>query len=176
MDKPEIRLIENFISNPNELFEVIQEGIRWDNRLKRRKTASFGVAYNYSGMTYPQTEMMTELIPICLQIKNEIGFAPNNCLLNYYAGGNSTMGYHSDNSEDLQEGTGVVIISLGAERYISYRSKLDKLSKYKYLLQNGSLLYMDNLIQKNWMHAIPKQRNIGERISLTFRQIVKLGS
>ncbi|MEM7760272.1 MAG: alpha-ketoglutarate-dependent dioxygenase AlkB, partial [Cyanobacteria bacterium P01_A01_bin.40] len=62
------------------------------------------------------------------------------------------------------------------ERYISYRSKLDKILKYKYLLPNGSLLYMDNLIQKNWMHAIPKQRNIGERISLTFRQIVKLGS
>lgn len=161
MDKIEIRLIENFISNPNELFEVIQKGIRWDNRLKSRKTASFGVAYNYSGMTYPQTEMMTELIPICLQIKNEIGFAPNNCLLNYYADGNST---------------GVIIISLGTERYISYRSKLDKILKYKYLLPNGSLLYMDNLIQKNWMHAIPKQRNIGERISLTFRQIVKLGS
>jgi alkylated DNA repair dioxygenase AlkB len=70
-------------------------------------------------------------------------------------------------------GTGVVIISLGAERHIYYRRKSDKEIKYKYLLKNGSLLAMDKQVQDEWMHAIPKENGIGERISLTFRNIIK---
>ncbi len=31
---------------------------------------------------------------------------------------------------------------------------------------------MDKVIQDNWMHAIPKQDGAGERISLSFRNIV----
>ena len=32
---------------------------------------------------------------------------------------------------------------------------------------------MDNDVQQKWMHAIPKEQNVGERISLTFRHIIK---
>ncbi|MGK7897709.1 MAG: alpha-ketoglutarate-dependent dioxygenase AlkB [Xenococcus sp. (in: cyanobacteria)] len=141
--------------------------------MKARKTASFGVSYNYSGIYYPETEMMDCLMPICEQIESTIGFFPNNCLMNYYLDGNSKMGYHSDSAEELKEGTGVVIISLGAERSISYRSKLDKDHKVKYKLKNGALLYMDKDVQQKWMHSIPKEKDVGERISLTFRQIIK---
>jgi alkylated DNA repair dioxygenase AlkB len=173
MLEPEIILIENFIENPKELFAMIRDSIIWDERIKARKTASFGVAYNYSGITYPQVEMLSELVPICKKIERYIGFTPNNCLMNYYLDGNSSMGYHSDSSEELKIGTGVVIISLGAERHIYYRSKADKEIKYKYRLKNGSLLSMDKRVQDEWMHAIPKENGIGERISLTFRNIIK---
>jgi alkylated DNA repair dioxygenase AlkB len=93
--------------------------------------------------------------------------------MNYYVDGNSKMGYHSDSAAELQEETGVAILSLGAERTISYRSKLDKEHKVKYKLKNGALLYMNNDIQQKWMHAIPKETDVGERISLTFRKIIK---
>ena len=116
--------------------------------------------------------MMNCLIPICQKIKSKIGFYPNNCLMNYYLDGNSTMGYHSDSAAELKEGTGVAILSLGAERTISYRNKLNKEHKVKYKLESGALLYMDNNVQQNWMHAIPKESNVGERISLTFRHII----
>ena len=171
--KPNIIIIENFIKNADALFKEIRDSVNWDERIKARKTASFGVAYNYSGITYPKIEMMAELIPICQKIKSEIGFYPNNCLMNYYIDGNSKMGYHSDSAAELQEGTGVVILSLGAARSISYRSKLDKEHKVEYKLKNGALLYMDERVQRKWMHAIPKETNVGERISLTFRKIIK---
>jgi hypothetical protein len=32
---------------------------------------------------------------------------------------------------------------------------------------------MDKLIQDEWMHAIPKEKGVDERISLTFRAIIK---
>jgi alkylated DNA repair dioxygenase AlkB len=173
ISEPKITLIDNFINNPYELFTRIRDSIIWDERIKARKTASFGVSYDYSGMTYPQSEMLSELVPICNNIEQQIGFMPNNCLMNYYLDGKSSMGYHSDSAEELKTGTGVVIISLEAERHISYRSKIDQETKYQYLLKNGSLLYMDKPVQDEWMHAIPKEKNVGERISLTFRYIIK---
>ena len=176
MDKleiPNIIIIENFISNGTYLFNKIRDNVNWDERIKARKTASFGVAYNYSGITYPEISMLDCLIPICEKVKSALGFYPNNCLMNYYLDGNSKMGYHSDSAEELEVGTGIVIISLGAVRTISYRSKLEREYKVRYQLNNGALLYMDNDVQEKWMHAIPKEKNVGERISLTLRKIVK---
>ena len=173
MEKPNLIIIENFISNAETLFKEIRDSVNWDEKIKARKTASFGVAYNYSRITYPEIQMMACLVPICEKIESTIGFYPNNCSMNYYLDGNSKMGYHSDSAAELQEGTGVAILSLGAERTISYRSKLDKEHKIKYKLKNGALLYMDNDVQQKWMHAIPKEVNVGERISLTFRKIIK---
>ena len=172
ISEPEIILIDNFIENSDVLFVVLRDNIVWDERIRARKTASFGVSYDYSGITYPQIEMNSNLIPLCKTIETEIGYLPNNCQLNYYPDGNSTMGYHSDSAKELKSGTGVVIISLGSARYISFRNKIDKEVKFKYKLSSGGLLYMDKLIQEKWMHAIPKQNNAGERISLTFRYIV----
>ena len=171
--EPEIVLIDNFIGNSNELFITLRDNIIWDERIKARKTASFGVSYDYSGITYPEVEMHLSLIPLCQKIETEIGFLPNNCLLNYYPDGNSTMGYHSDSAKELKAGTGVVIISLGCQRYISFRSKVDKEIKFKYQLNCGGLLYMNKAIQEKWMHAIPKQNGADERISLTFRYIIQ---
>ncbi|MEM7716500.1 MAG: alpha-ketoglutarate-dependent dioxygenase AlkB [Cyanobacteria bacterium P01_A01_bin.68] len=172
MKEPELVFIDNFIESSNELFVSLRDNIVWDERIKARKTASFGVAYDYSNITYPQVEMHSSLISICNKIESDIGFLPNNCLLNYYPDGNSTMGYHSDSAKELKLGTGVVIISLGSERCISFRSKVDREIKFKYQLYCGGLLYMDKAVQDNWMHAIPKQNGAGERISLSFRYIV----
>ena len=172
IEEPKIKLVSNFIGNSNQLFDRIKNSVVWDERMRSRKTASYGVAYNYSGMTYSAVDMLDALIPLCDRIKKQIGFLPNNCLLNYYADGNSTMGYHSDKISELKAGTGVAIISLGAARYIYYRNKRDRASEYKYLLNSGDLLYMNDEIQQQWLHAIPKQLEAGERISLTFRHIL----
>lgn len=172
--EPNIKIIENFVSDPDCLFHEIKNNVDWDERMKARKTASFGVSYNYSDITYPQTDMPVYLGKICQAIDQIIGFMPNNCLMNYYLNGNSFMGYHSDSSEELAENTGVVIISLGSERPISYRLIANKEHKVKYSLKPGTLLYMDKNVQSKWQHAIPKKKtDVGERISLTFRYILK---
>ncbi len=173
LEIPQIYLKEKFVNNPNKLFSKLVDKAVWDERMKARKTASYGVSYDYSGITYPHTEMLEDLNLICKAIENELNFYPNNCLLNYYLDGNSSMGFHSDSSEELAEGTGVVIISLGAERTISYKNKVNKDLVVNYLLKNGTLLFMPNKVQKYWLHAIPKQNDVGARISLTFRQIIK---
>ncbi|NHZ79026.1 alpha-ketoglutarate-dependent dioxygenase AlkB [Massilia sp. CCM 8695] len=145
--------------------------VTWDERMKARKTASFGASYNYSQIVYAESPMPPLLDILCARLEGELGFRPNNCLLNYYPDGRSSMGFHSDETDGLADGTGVAIISLGSVRAMAYRNKLDAALRVDYPLPNGSLLYMSEHVQQEWMHAIPKDPHAGERISLTFRAI-----
>lgn len=173
MHPPAIHFNPNFLEQPQALFEHLLHSVHWDDRMKARKTASFGVAYDYSQMSYAAAPMPQELEAVAREIEGELGFLPNNCLLNYYADGSSSMGFHSDSSEELVPGTGVAIVSLGSKRSIVFRNKADKSQEFAYALPSGSLLYMSKEIQDHWLHAIPKVEDAGERISLTFRAIVK---
>lgn len=74
----------------------------------------------------------------------------------------------------MSKGTGVAIVSLEVERAIVLRNKLDRTIEFSFSLKSGTLLYMPQQIQSEWLHAILKAPGAGERISLTFRSIVKL--
>jgi len=167
-----ITFIENFIDNPDELFELLLDKVQWDERMVARKTASFGKAYNYSQMSYPFQAFLPELEQINNKINLTIGFAPNNCLINYYLDGKSKMGYHSDQIDILEKGTGVAILSIGETRSLKFRKILNPEEVLSYELQPGSLIYMTQEVQAIWQHAIPKADTEKGRISLTFRKII----
>jgi len=48
-----IKYIDNFVENHLVVFDEIVTNTAWDDRMHTRKTASFGIAYNYSQMSYP---------------------------------------------------------------------------------------------------------------------------
>ena len=83
------------------------------------------------------------------------------------------MGFHSDQTDHLQPGTGVAIVSLGSTRGLTFRSKADRGIRHTYPLAPGSLLYMDSEVQEHWMHAVKKDVEAGPRISLTWRAFQK---
>lgn len=164
-----VRYIEKFVADPADLLNSLIETVNWDERMASRKTASFGIAYNYSGMTYPEIAMPESLRQICEKIQSELGFTPNNSLLNYYLDGSSSMGFHADQTENLLAGTGIVIVSLGAERNLTFREIENKEHKIGYPLPSGSLIYMPQEVQHFWQHAILRTAAVGPRVSLTFR-------
>lgn len=84
--------------------------------MRARKTASYGSSYDYSQMIYEVRELHPALVPVADMLETRLGFRPNNCLLNYYESGDNTMGYHSDETANLADGTGVAIVSLGSAR------------------------------------------------------------
>lgn len=169
MNPPKIDLFPDFIPTPQLLFTGLKDSVQWDERMRARKTASFGAPYDYSQITYPAIPMPVALDELCSRIEEQLGFRPNNCLLNYYPDGSSSMGFHSDARDQLVEGTGVVIVSLGYPRSILYRHKQEQTAEFGYTLASGSLLYMSDAVQEEWLHAIPKEVGAGERISLSFR-------
>ncbi|MCB1052518.1 MAG: alpha-ketoglutarate-dependent dioxygenase AlkB [Acidobacteria bacterium] len=160
-----------FVPDPDRLLAFLQNEVDWDKRMRARLTASYGLPYNYSGIVYPQTEVPTWLQSLCDAVAEVTGFQPNNCLLNYYPDGGSSMGYHSDANEQLSPGTGVAILSLGAERNFQFRRKDQPDRICTYPLRNGSLIYMDDQVQQHWLHAIPKITESGPRISISFRHL-----
>lgn len=167
--QPNLLLIPDFYPQANELFEHLLTTVVWDNSMQARRTASFGKAYNYSQMLYPDTAIPKFLIPVQTALFNKLYIHFNNCLLNDYETGAHTMGFHADDTSALIPHTGVAIISLGSERQITYRAKTDPSIQIHYALASGSLLYMDDQIQDAWVHAIKRQKHVGARISLTWR-------
>ena len=169
----DVLYLGNFMDNSIELFEDLRENTDWDERMLARKTASFGVAYNYSDILYPDNKMPESINKIAIKLQEIISFLPNNCLINYYLDGKSKMGYHSDQTDILFENTGIAIISLGETREIIFRNIQNKENKVNYQLKTGSLLYMTQEVQEIWQHSIPKNDTNNGRISLTFRKTVQ---
>ena len=63
MIEPKIYLKSDFLDSHLKLFESLKSNTLWDERMKARKTASFGVSYDYSQITYPATLMPPARIP-----------------------------------------------------------------------------------------------------------------
>ena len=164
------RLVDNYISDTTSLYDNLIN-IDYDKTMRSRWTASFGKSYDYSGKSYPYVEMPTFLSDMIPSISSIIGFEPNNCLINFYHDGNSSMGYHSDNTDILSDNTGVIIISIGSTRTLRFRNIVDNTNVIDYVLTDGSIFYMTGLLQNEWMHSIPKSDVDSPRISLTFRKI-----
>ena len=171
---PEATVKPSFLT-PDEataLFDSLLTQVQWDERMKARKTACFGQTYDDSGVDYQVVTMHPLLISLCDAIERQLGFRPTNCLLNYYETGRSTMGFHSDATHNLAEGTGVAIVSLGSERNLTFRSKTDQSLVIHLPLPHESLFYMTQLTQDYWTHAVKRTETNDARISLTFRHIL----
>lgn len=169
MNKPELLIIDDFLPDQMVLFDILRETISWEGSMAARRTASFGVPYNYAQMRYPALPMHPALELVVTRLKKTLGVEFNNCLLNFYETGRSKMGFHADDTTDLQPGTGVAIVSVGYPRKLTYRSKTNPEVQHAFLLPPGSVLYMGSEVQDNWVHAIKRQKGVGPRISLTWR-------
>lgn len=163
--------VDNFVDNDMFLFNTLRDTADWDRRMSSRMTTSFGVSYNYSDMSYPDVLIPSYLDDLISRITDTVGFTPNNCLVNYYLDGRSRMGYHSDRTDILLPGTGVVIVSLGSTRILRFRNISDR-SIVDFTLRSGSLFYMTADVQDLWVHSIPSDDTDNGRISLTFRNII----
>lgn len=166
-----ITFIPDFIPGPEELFSLLRDNVLWDERMHARKTASFGVAYNYSQISYPFQAFSPELEAIIVRINATLGFTPNNCLINYYLDGKSKMGFHADQTDILEQGTGIAIVSVGETRTLRFKNVKEPSVLADFPLPAGSLIYMTQAVQHEWLHAIPPSDTNNGRMSLTFRAI-----
>lgn len=101
--------------------------------------------------------------------------------LNGYEDGSDHLGWHSDDSPEMDDARPIVIVTLGAEREIWFREKPSSNERSpnvtKLKLQHGSICTMRSGMQDSHQHRIPKgDREYGPRISLTFRGYVPQGN
>ncbi len=92
------------------------------------------------------------------------------CFLNRYDDARKGLGWHADDSPEMDPLRPIVTVSLGAERHIQFRKNGDKLHAEDHVLGHGSACIMKPGMQLTWQHRIPKASwECGPRISLTFR-------
>jgi len=174
-----IVLVDDFVADPAALLASVHGAIEWDERMRARRTASYGRPYDYSQMTYPARPMPAWLDELRTRVAAIAGFTPDNCLLNEYATGAHTMGLHTDRLDDLAPGTGVAIVSLGAPRTLRFVAMIDgrrpkaneEAREVPVRLGGGSLLVMPAIVQTAWLHGVAAEPDAGLRVSLTFRHL-----
>lgn len=170
---PPFEFWPEFVPDSDALYEAFAERIAWDERMRARRTASFGEPYDYSGISYPRTPFPTEIADLARRVWERVGFTPNNCLANHYPDGCSSMGFHSDAIDRLEAGSGIAIVSLGAARDLVFRPRTGSGDDHVRRLEPGSLLLMSAEMQSDWRHGLPACDDTGGRISLTFRRLIQ---
>ena len=139
-------------------------------------------------------------IPACLaQLQNmteaSTGQTYNFCLVNYYANGNDSISYHSDDEHFLGANPAIASFSMGAKRDFLMKHKPLKndddartgqngvigqpdAKPLKLTLGSGDMILMRGTTQANWLHSLPKRKG-GEsdkgRINITFRKAMVRG-
>jgi alkylated DNA repair dioxygenase AlkB len=94
----------------------------------------------------------------------------NSAGLNYYRDGRDSVAPHNDTLGELATGAPIALLSLGAVRRMTIRSKAAPKRILDLDLESGSLLVMSYETQHNYDHGIPKTAaHVGPRISLAFR-------
>ncbi|MDQ6767934.1 MAG: alpha-ketoglutarate-dependent dioxygenase AlkB [Candidatus Eremiobacteraeota bacterium] len=94
--------------------------------------------------------------------------------LNFYRDGKDSVAPHGDHVERGPDEAPVALVSLGATRRMTIRSKAKPRRVFDRDLEAGSLLVMSYASHLNFDHGIPKTRDaVGPRISVAFRRIPK---
>jgi len=188
-DQHPLYYISNFIRDfeTDILFEHIVESYNLeqdqykfkDKIVKSPRLIGFAaegnIEYTYSNTKHKPQPYTIPLEGIARNIESRLGLPKNyfnGCLINLYRNGQDSISYHKDNEKDMDPNTYIAVISIGAERLFCLKN--DKTKKVrKFLLENGSLSIMTSLCQRDYQHAILKEKNIQDpRISLTFRHFI----
>ncbi|HKW44275.1 MAG TPA: alpha-ketoglutarate-dependent dioxygenase AlkB [Candidatus Eremiobacteraceae bacterium] len=91
--------------------------------------------------------------------------------LNFYRDGNDSVAPHGDHLEMAPEEAPVALVSLGAVRRMTIRSRTRPRRVLDLDLEPGSLLVMSYASHLNYDHGIPKTKHrVGQRISIAFRR------
>jgi len=182
----DIRFVRRFLGEEEaaSLFARLYEDIAWRHDsiilwgkpyLQPRLTAWYGdagSAYSYSGLKLEPLPWSSHLAAIKGRIEGFCGKRFNSVLANLYRDERDSVGWHSDDEPELGEQPFIASLSLGEARTFRMKHKLLKEEKATLALGSGSLLLMGGSTQKNWLHAVEKERlPCGPRINLTFRTI-----
>lgn len=176
--KAPVMYIEDFASEEVKLFEKMWTEFPWEKRESTpRKEVFFAdnsVNYTYgkgAGIrTYTSNPYPEFLSGLRAKLADRAGFDFDVCFANGYENNRDHLGWHADDSPEVDPSKPIAIVSFGAAREIWFCpiGETDKVEKL--VLASGSLCLMLPGMQSTHWHRIPKASFVCEkRISLTFR-------
>jgi alkylated DNA repair dioxygenase AlkB len=134
-----------------------------------RLTAHFELASTESSEA-PEPAPPPAILEAARRVRQASGVPFNSVGLNLYRDGQDSVAPHNDHLYEITAGFPILLVSLGATRRMTIRSKEPPRRVRLLDLDAGSLLTMSYESQLHYTHGVPKTREpVGERISLAFR-------
>ncbi len=151
-------------------FEQLRESVSWNAQRRVMYDREVDVPRLTSGYRLEAEELPEEVGEAAARVVAATGVAFTNVGLNLYRDGHDSVAPHNDHLYEIVEGYPIALLSLGATRRMTIRSKTRPRRVLDADLEHGSLLVMSYETQKHYDHGIPKVANaVGPRISLAFR-------
>ncbi len=210
MSTAPVTYVPKFVSDPDKAFAALRDDLDWEHRDAPRREYycnDIPKPYVYGRGKGKRLYMPRPYHPVIMEIRRALeshaGATFEVCFLNRYLNQSDHLGWHADDSPEMDDARPIASISLGVEREIWFRPKPPALVEVgedrrteeerrwhervttkrreeaplveKLKLGHGSLCLMAPGMQDIWQHQIPKSScQCGERISLTFRGYVDL--
>lgn len=177
-------------SPADEAFTRLRDELAWTQRDNAPRLEyyvnRYPVPYTYGKPPYARTYQpqpshpVIDTISLVLSAKLETAF--DVCFLNRYVNQSKQLGWHADDSSEMDDLRPIAIVSLGAARDIMFRCRHDTPEGFanellpnpaRLNLGHGSLCVMPPGFQDRYEHRIPKSSvQCSDRISLVFRGYV----
>ncbi|WP_298770592.1 alpha-ketoglutarate-dependent dioxygenase AlkB [uncultured Shewanella sp.] len=131
--------------------------------------ADQGCDYRFSSLYIKAQPWPKYAVKLKNKLQRDFHFHSNGVLVNRYANGNDSMGWHSDDEPEILKGSDIASISIGASRDFILRHKISQ-RQHQFVLSSGDLFIMHWPMQADWEHALPKRRRVIDlRLNFTFR-------
>ena len=153
-----------------EIFKTFEAALPWSEETMWMYDRTVNVP-RLIARYLPGEAMPAQLLSVKERVEAYLATRFTSCSVQMYRGGNDSVAWHSDHTEELIARPTIAVLSLGAAREMLVRSKTRPRRTFSCDLEPGSLFVMSGRAQDFWEHHIPKvRRPVGPRISVALRQ------
>lgn len=159
-----------WLAGSDTLFQELVDAAPWGQRQRHmyegmvdepRLTAGWSEQQGWDGAP-------VAVLDVRARMCDRYGLRFDSVHCNLYRDGSDSVAWHGDTVRRSMQEPVVVILSLGQRRRFLLRPVGGGPSR-RYDLGDGDLLVMGGTSQHTWEHCVPKVRQAGARISVTFR-------
>ncbi len=151
-------------------FGALREAVPWQAERRRMYDRDVDVPRLVARYGLDDEHLPAAIAEAARRVEASTGTPFNSVGLNLYRDGHDSVAPHNDHLYEIVAGHPIALISLGATRLMTIRSKSKPRRILDLDLENGSLLLMSYETQLHYDHGIPKTRGVvGPRISVALR-------
>jgi alkylated DNA repair dioxygenase AlkB len=152
-------------------FAALRDGVEWRSERRMMYDREVAVPRLVASYALDDADLPGELRAAARAVQRLANCDFNSVGLNFYRDERDSVAPHNDKLHELTAGAPIALLSLGATRAMTIRTKAAPRRSIQLELEPGSVLLMTYATQHHFDHGIPKATEaVGPRISVAFRR------
>ncbi len=152
-------------------FEVLLSGVAWESQRRQMYDREVDVPRLTAMFDLDAANVPAGISDARQRVEQLSAHRFNSAGLNLYRNGQDSVAPHNDKLHSIIEGAPIALLSLGATRRFTLRTKQAPKRHLDLDLEPGSLLVMSYATQLHLDHGVPKTKQpVGPRISVVYRE------